>query len=84
MDIEPFEQTAGEIRGTVWNDLDGDGSWGTGEPGLANRQFYVDQNANGKYDLDEPTATTVADGSYAISGLPSGAYVVAEVPQANW
>ncbi|MEN6496780.1 MAG: SdrD B-like domain-containing protein, partial [Thermoguttaceae bacterium] len=78
------QSSLSEIRGIKWNDLDGDGVRDAEEPALAGWQIYVDLNANGKYDHGEPTATTAADGSYAISGLPGGAYVVAEVPQVNW
>ena len=77
-------QASGEIHGTTWNDLDDDGVRDTGEPGLAGRHIYVDQNANGQYDSGEPTKTTAADGSYAFTGLLSGTYTVAEIQQADW
>jgi uncharacterized repeat protein (TIGR01451 family) len=74
----------GEIHGTVWNDLDGDGVWDAEEPGQAGWQVYLDLNSNGQYDSGEPTATTVSDGSYAFTGLLPGTYTVAEVPQPGW
>lgn len=37
-----------------------------------------------KFTVAEPLTTTAADGSYALTGLPAGTYVVAEVPQPGW
>ena len=42
--------TVNEIRGRVWNDLDGDGTADAGEPSLAGQVVYVDQNGNGVRD----------------------------------
>lgn len=40
----------GNIIGTVFNDLDGDGIRDAGEPGLSGRNVYVDANGNSVYD----------------------------------
>jgi len=78
-DIEP-----GEIRGSKWNDLNGDGNWDGTEPGLAGWQIYLDQNLDGQWDPNEPQQLTDPNGDYAFIGLEPGAYVVAEVPQDDW
>lgn len=76
----------GSIRGSVFEDWDGDGSafetkW---EVGLKGWTVYIDKNNNGQYDSGEPTATTGKNGLYIFSNLPAGTYVVREAPQAGW
>src|SRR5206468_3802614 len=34
----------GEIHGTVWNDVNGNGVLDSGEPGVADRAVFLDQN----------------------------------------
>jgi len=74
----------GEIRGTKWNDLDGDGVWDSDELGLQGWKIYVDQNENGRWDTGEPFDITDGNGEYRISDLSPGTYVVAEEPQEGW
>jgi autotransporter-associated beta strand protein len=73
-----------EIRGAVWNDVNGNGIWDAGEVGLPNWKVYLDLNHNGQWDPGEPCTTTASDGSYAFTGLKAGNYVVAEVDQSGW
>ena len=84
-----------EIRGTKWSDLNANGVWDDGEPGLAGVTIYLDVNGNGQLDLDqeleplEPITVTSADdpstpdfdetGTYQFAGLSSGTYKVAEI-----
>lgn len=88
--IRPHQQAVyeGEIHGTKWNDLDGNGNWDTDEPGLAGVTIFLDQNNNGTLDTNELSTVTSADhadtpqdetGSYLFSNLPSGVFTVAEV-----
>jgi subtilisin-like proprotein convertase family protein len=44
---------SGEIRGVKWNDLNGNGTRDTGEPGLADWTIYVDENNNRRYDSND-------------------------------
>jgi hypothetical protein len=75
----------GEIHGTKWHDLNGDGVWDQpDEPGLEGWTIYLDENANGMLDEGEIWTTTGEDGSYAFTGLEIGQYIVAEVPQPDW
>jgi subtilisin family serine protease len=80
-----YELEKGEIRGTKWNDLDGDGVWDEGEPTLQGWTIYLDQNQNGQLDDGELSAVTDEDGNYAFTGLtPTITYTVAEVLQPTW
>jgi hypothetical protein len=75
----------GEIHGTKWHDLNGDGLWDQPiEPGLEGWTIYLDDNANGMLDEGETWTTTADDGSYAFTSLAIGQYIVAEVPQSDW
>jgi len=78
----------GEIRGTKWNDLDGDGVWDQPqESGLEGWTIYLDENGNGQWDgvgVEDYYDVTDDDGSYVIAGVPPGNYTVAEVNQTEW
>ncbi|MGB5899895.1 MAG: SdrD B-like domain-containing protein [Geitlerinemataceae cyanobacterium] len=76
--------TAGSISGTKWNDLDGNGTRDTDEPGLANWTIYLDANNNGELDEDEQFTVTDAEGNYDFKFLTSGNYTVAEVLKPGW
>lgn len=85
-----------EIRGVVWNDLDGNGIRDLGEPVLPAREVYLDLNQNGVRDKVaapwdglpadglEPAGVTDPDGSYVFTGLPPGSYTVAVVAEEGW
>ncbi|PVV83095.1 hypothetical protein DD509_07320, partial [Dehalogenimonas alkenigignens] len=74
--------------GTKFNDLNADGVWDAGEPGLGGFTIYVDYDGDGVLDLGEPFAVTSSDsptlGQYTITGIEPGIYDVREVPQAGW
>ncbi|HYW78062.1 MAG TPA: beta-propeller fold lactonase family protein, partial [Thermoguttaceae bacterium] len=79
-----FVVGVGEVRGTQWHDVNGDGMIDSGEPGLADRHVYLDVDESGERDIGEPDAWTDADGSYAITAIPPRSYVVAAVQQPGW
>ncbi len=74
---------SGEIHGAKWNDLNANGVWDQGEPGLPGWIIYLDANNNGILD-GELATTTDANGNYSFSGLPAGTYTVAEFMQPGW
>lgn len=77
--------SGGEIHGTVWNDLNGDGiRQSASEAGIANRVLFLDQNQNGLLDTGETSVTTGSDGTYAFTSLATGTYTVAEVLPSGW
>ncbi len=73
-----------QIKGVKWNDYDGDGIWGAGEPGISHWKIYADLNQNGNCDSAEPYSITDHDGNYTLTDLNSGTYVVAEELQDGW
>ena len=71
----------GEIHGTKWNDLDGDGVQDPGEPGLADWSIMLDQGNDGTFDL---VSSTDVDGNYWFTNLIPGEYLVAEELEPGW
>jgi hypothetical protein len=59
------------ISGTVYSDLDGDGDRDGGEPGIAGVE--VSSTCMDDGEMVKDMATTGADGSYTIGGVPLGA-----------
>ena len=76
--------TTGSISGTVFNDLDGDGTRDANEPPLANFQTYLDLNANGVPDSGEPRAFTDGSGNYRFSNLAAGTFRVRCIFPSGW
>lgn len=74
------------ISGTVWSDVDRDGTRDPSEPGIPGVTVYVDLNHNGILDAGDLTEITIADdtatagideaGTYAFAGLSPGHYDV--------
>jgi hypothetical protein len=76
---------AGQIRGQLFQDSDGDGLKDDGEPGLIGWTVYIDTNGNRLRDATEISTTTDSNGNYSLGELPAlTTYVVALEPQAGW
>ncbi|WP_452228102.1 hypothetical protein, partial [Lacinutrix sp. MEBiC02404] len=57
----------------VYNDEDGDGTQNGTETGFTSPvTVFADLDGDGVLDAGEPTATTAADGTYTIEGVPAG------------
>lgn len=67
------------IAGHVWEDSNGNGKQDAGEPNLANRTIYLDQNDNGVLDEGETKTQTDAQGNYSFTKLPHDRYIVRQV-----
>lgn len=74
----------GLIFGSKWNDLNGDGSWDTGEPPLPGWTIWLDANQNGIEDTGDQYFLTDANGQFMFTGLAAGSYMVGEEVQAGW
>ena len=79
-----FQVAPGEIRGSVFNDRDGDGVWDQREREMARWTVYLDQNENGLWDPDELWALTGSRGGYSFADLPVGTYIVGLLPRNGW
>ena len=66
--------------GTVYDDLNGNGSLDPGEPGLQGWTVeLLDSNGN-----IVATTTSAADGSYSFADVAPGAYTIEEITQSGW
>lgn len=73
------------VPGLKFNDLDGDGARGAGEPGLAGWTIFADLDDDAARDANEPFAVSGADGTFTLAGLPTDRITkVLELPQADW
>ncbi|MEY2514363.1 MAG: hypothetical protein QOJ89_1721, partial [bacterium] len=61
------------ISGTVYEDLDGNGTRDPGEPALPGRPVYFDADGDSVADPGEPATLSDAGGAYALSGVTPGA-----------
>ena len=88
VDIGAYEAnfaTNGEIHGTVWHDLNGDGTIDTGEPPLDGWTVFLDTNGNEQVDPTELSTTTASDGSYHFLHLATpNTYTVTELLPEGW
>jgi len=69
-----------EISGTVFNDLDGDGTRDGGEMGISNWMVCL----NDVQDATTHITLTNGAGEYSFTGLTAGSYSVSEVQQDGW
>jgi hypothetical protein len=74
----------GSIKGSKWNDANGNGTWDAGEQALAGWTIYIDSVTNGKLDPWELSTVTDANGQYSFTNLGAGEYPIREVNQTGW
>lgn len=75
--------TVDSIDGTIFSDTNGNGTLDTGEPGVAGRTVFLDNDHTGVPDGNNPSTTTDANGNYTFTGLAAGTYTVREQISAN-
>ncbi|HUY90417.1 MAG TPA: SdrD B-like domain-containing protein [Pirellulales bacterium] len=71
------------IEGTVFTDLNGNGTLDSGEAGVAGRTVFLNVDNTGVPDASNPSTTTDASGNFVFSGLAAGTYQVMEVLSTN-
>ena len=74
----------GRIEGTVWNDVNRNGSFDSDENGLSNWQLFLDANANGTLDIGEIWTFSGPDGNYHFSQIPPVTHRVMQVVEPGW
>ncbi len=67
---------SGVILGTVFNDVEEDGTRDPGDVGVQNLTVYVDMNNSGAIDANDVVTQTNSNGSYSFSGLADGNYIL--------
>jgi len=72
------------ISGVKFDDLDGDGVKGAGEPGLNGWTILLVDSSTGQVVETAITATGTEAGQYSFIGVPPGDYEVREAKQAGW
>jgi uncharacterized repeat protein (TIGR01451 family) len=80
-DYQPSPTLYSTISGTVWYDLNGNGTNNVGEVGLTNVSLDLiqDVNSNGVVDLGEPivsSATTATNGAYTFAAITPDRYII--------
>ncbi len=91
VDFANLQPVPSTINGTIFNDMNADGSRATNpttgaytEPALAGWQVFVDLNNDGLLTAGEPVATSDVDGNYSLTGVPHGTRKIVEVPNSNF
>lgn len=72
-----------QFAGTVYNDINADGTRQDDEPGLAGATVWVDFDGDGRLDTSEPRRVTKGNGRYAFT-VPVGSYIVRQAPPAGF
>jgi hypothetical protein len=72
------------IDGTVWNDVNGNGTRQGGDAGLGGWTVFIDDNHNGSLDSGEGSVTTANDGTYSFTDVPPGTYTLRQVSPTGW
>jgi hypothetical protein len=85
VDLGQSQVAAADIRGTAFEDPDGNGVKAASEPGAYKRVIYIDANNNGVMDPTEANVAVLSsNGTYDLGGLPAGTYTVRMAPRNGW
>ncbi len=85
-DRDPIVLNPSWIKGSLWNDKDGDGLWDRGETTLPGWTVYLDNNGNGRLDSGERSTKTNSLGAYSFGFLDKTrqTHRVALLPRSGW
>jgi hypothetical protein len=72
------------IAGTVFNDLDADGTKDSGEAGLSGWRVFLDADRDAVFDSTERSVLTDSAGNYSFKTLAAGSYRVRGVLASGW
>ena len=76
--------TLGGVSGTKFHDLNGNGVFDQGEPGIPGIIIYLDLDGDNRLDLGEPMTTTDSQGNYSIAITQTGTFAVREATGPGW
>ncbi len=74
-----LNQGAGSIVGTVWHDVNGNGTRELAETGFPDQTVFLDSNGNGSLDSGEPSTLTDWGGRYLFTNLAPGTYTIDQI-----
>ncbi|HTL30329.1 MAG TPA: SdrD B-like domain-containing protein [Tepidisphaeraceae bacterium] len=75
----------GNISGTIFNDLDGDGIRDPNESGVgAGWDLYIDLDNDSMLDPNELVTSTDANGNWTFWELPAGTYKIRQILHTGW
>jgi probable HAF family extracellular repeat protein len=69
----------GTVTGTLFDDLNGNGTMDSGDEGIPDQTVFIDLNNDGKLDPGDPFAVTNSSGVYTISNVLAGNVHVSEI-----
>ena len=84
VDYFNLQPVDGSVAGTLFNDADGNGLFGSAELPLAGWTVYLDANNSNTLDATELQVITAADGTYAFNPLPYGSKNLRVITPVNW
>ncbi len=73
----------GQVSGTVYHDVNRNGTFDAGDAGLGGWTVFIDVNGSGQ-PAGQPSAVTAANGTYSIQNIPNGTFAVRVVPQSGF
>ena len=86
--VKPSSSTpstgGGTIAGTVFNDINGNGTKDAGEPGISGVRVYVDADKDGSFDSSERNVITGSNGAYSFTGLAPATYNVRQIDPSGY
>ncbi len=82
--LEHRHLMAGNVAGTVFNDVNANGADDPGENGIGGVTVFIDNNASGTLNPGELFAVTDSKGKYNIPNVPAGIRDVYEIPPAGF
>lgn len=79
--LQTGQQANGKISGSVFNDLDSNGSFTAGDSLMSGIRVWIDLDLDGVFDASEPNKITNQWGYYEFNNLAAGTYrIMAEAP----
>jgi hypothetical protein len=72
------------VSGTVYEDGNSNGSFDSGEAGVAGATLLADLNGDGHVDANEPQTNSGADGAYSFSNIAPGDVKIIETPPVGY